>query len=163
MDDRVLPLQPMELAFQPSLTELYVRFADVDMMQVVHHAAYVHWLEKIRFEFLHNIVGVTFEMLVQERLALPLTQCEVNYRRPFKFGDVAHGFVRVELFPQAKVALHYQIFNAGTGELATLGKTTHCYLKDNKLLLRTPAIFEAALQRLREIHPNAIHLAQGGR
>ena len=37
---------------------LYVRFADVDMMRIVHHTAYLHWFEQLRFHFLDAELGL---------------------------------------------------------------------------------------------------------
>lgn len=133
--------------FEPSRTELYIRFADVDMMSVVHHGAYVHWLEQIRFRFLHDILGVHFKQLLDEEVALPLTHCELSYKRVFEFGQVPVGYARVELYPQAKFKVHYDIYERDSGILHTSGSTTHCFLgAGRKLLLRTPAFFAEALK-----------------
>jgi acyl-CoA thioester hydrolase len=141
--------------FVPSETVLYVRFADVDMMQIVHHAAYFHWLEQIRFKFLNDVLGVPFEQLLSEGVALPLTGCSMDFRRRLRFGDRPVGYVRVELFKQAKIALHYRIYDSLTGELVNTAVTTHCFLDaGQRLMLRTPKFFSAALALALERHPD---------
>lgn len=152
--------------FEPSRTELYIRFADVDMMSVVHHGAYVHWLEQIRFHFLHDVLGVEFKQLVDEEVALPLTHCELSYKRVFEFGQVPVGYARVELYPQAKFKIHYDIFERESGALHTSGSTTHCFLgAGRKLLLRTPAFFASALETSLAKFPDCLAKAEehGGR
>lgn len=143
--------------FQASRTELYIRFADVDMMSVVHHGAYVHWLEQIRFRFLHDILGVEFKRLVDEEVALPLTHCDLSYKKVFEFGQIPIGYARVELYPQAKFKIHYEIYERDSGALHTLGTTTHCFLgPKRKLLLRTPRFFADALKISRERFPDCL-------
>lgn len=141
--------------FAPSETVLYVRFADVDMMQIVHHAAYFHWLEQIRFKFLNDVLGVPFEQLLSEGVALPLTGCSMEFKRRLRFGDRPVGYVRLELFKQAKIALHYRIYDSLTGELVNTAVTTHCFLDaGQRLMLRTPKFFSVALAQALERHPD---------
>src|SRR5258708_13428847 len=68
--------------FSPSMTELAIRFADVDMMQVAHHSAYIHWFEQIRFSFLERIMGVQCEELTRAKIAFPVIECHANYLPP---------------------------------------------------------------------------------
>jgi len=139
-------------------TELAVRFADVDMMQVVHHSAYLHWFEQIRFRFMHEVLGVSFDQLVEQNVALPLTECQVAYKKAFRFGDRPVGYVRLEVFPQARFALHYAIFNGEGGAPAATGVTTHCFLGPQfRLLLKTPAFFGEAIERARSAHPECLY------
>jgi acyl-CoA thioester hydrolase len=140
-----------------SRTELHVRFADVDMMQVVHHSAYLHWFEQIRFRFMREVLGVQFTQLVAAGIALPLTGCELAYKSAFRFGDTPVGYARLELFPQARFRLHYAVYNNDTGAPATTGTTTHCFLgRDFQLLPKTPALFADALERVRQAHPECL-------
>ena len=150
------PAMPKHV-FAPSETELYIRFADVDMMQVVHHSAYIHWFEQIRFKFLHDILGVKFEKFFDADIALPLTSCELAYKRSFRFGDLPVGFARIELFKQAKIAFRYEIYNRLTGELCTTGATTHCFLgRGQKLMLRTPTFFLEAAKSSLDRYPDSL-------
>jgi acyl-CoA thioester hydrolase len=151
-------LMNLTAPFQASETELHVRFADVDMMQVVHHSAYIHWFEKIRFKFMQDILGVPFKQWLDAGIALPLTSCELTYKHAFRFGDQPVGYARVEVFKQAKVTLHYQVFNRETGLLATTGSTTHCFLgPGHKLLLRIPEFFAQAMTESSLRFPDSLH------
>jgi acyl-CoA thioester hydrolase len=132
--------------FVPSETVLYVRFADVDMMQVVHHGAYLHWFEQIRFHFLNEILGLSLERLIAENVALPLTQCDLQFRRAIRFGQRLAGYARAEIGKQALIKLNYAIYDQDSGELMTTGSTTHCFLGPQlRLLLRAPAFFAEAV------------------
>ena len=139
-------------------TELAVRFADVDMMQVVHHSAYLHWFEQIRFRFMHEVLGVSFDQLLAAGVALPLTDCQVFYKKAFRFGERPVGFVRLEVFPEARFSLHYAIFHGDSGAPSATGVTTHCFLGPQfQLLLKTPAFFGEAIGRARLAYPECLY------
>jgi len=140
--------------YAPSETALAVRFADVDMMHVVHHSAYLHWFEQIRFKFMHDVLGVRFAQLVEAGVALPLTACEVQYRRAFVFGDRPIGYARAQVYRQAQVTLHYAIYKGADGELAATGTSTHCFVgTGHKLLLNWPGFFADAMSTAHALHP----------
>lgn len=135
--------------FLPSETEIDIRFADVDMMQVVHHAAYLHWFETIRFHLLEDVLGLDFESLRRTGLGFPLLSCEVHYLKPFRFEDAPFGYGRLELYQKAVFSIHYQVYKGKDGPLGVTGKTTHCYLDGgSRLLLRTPEIARWAFRRV---------------
>ncbi len=60
-------------------------FHQIDIMGVVHNAAYFYWFEKGRLEILWNILP--FEEAVRFRLGLPVVRHVCNYRKAAKFGD----------------------------------------------------------------------------
>ena len=141
-------------------TDLPIRFADVDMMKVVHHAAYLHWFEKIRFNALEQVFAISFETLDQEGLALPLTSAEIHYHRAFRFGDEPVGYCEIEVFKKAMFAVHYFIFRGDT--LCTSGVTRHCYLdRSGQLQLRTPEIVRLAFEQAVERFPEWIRRGKG--
>lgn len=133
-------------------TPLSIRFAEVDMMKVVHHAAYLHWFEKIRFHALERVFGISFETLDRQGLALPLTSAEIHYHRAFQFGDEPVGFCEIEVFKKAMFAVHYFVYRDEA--LYTTGTTRHCYLdRERRLLLRTPEIVREAFERVVDEYP----------
>lgn len=143
--------------FVPSETQIYIRFADVDMMNVVHHASYIHWFEQIRFNFMYTVLRITFRDLLASEIALPLISCEASYRKPFRFGDRPVGYAKVTLFKEAKIALHYDVYNRDTGELCTTGVTTHCFLgKEFRMLPRMPEFFVDAIERAKICFPECV-------
>jgi acyl-CoA thioester hydrolase len=145
--------------YVPSTTPITVRFSDVDMMQVAHHGAYVHWFEQIRFGCLDRLAGISFADLLAHGVALPVIEMSIAYKRSFRFSDRPVGFARVQLFPQAKLTVHYAIHDAVGGWLGASGSTTHCYTdRDGKLLLRTPGFIAKALQHAQQAHPDGFFL-----
>lgn len=63
-----------------------VRFAETDAMGVVHHAAYLPYLEEARVAFLRS-VGRPFHAVRESGVELPVAEIVVRYLRPLHFDD----------------------------------------------------------------------------
>jgi acyl-CoA thioester hydrolase len=129
---------------------LYVRFADVDMMRIVHHAAYLHWFEQLRFHFLEAELGLDYETLSREGLRFPLVGCTVEFLKPVVFGARPVGAVRLEYGKTSLLVFHYEIREAGDGPLYARATTTHCCVdQELKLRVSVPPILQDAVTRAR--------------
>ena len=154
------PRPRREQCLQLTQTDLPIRFADVDMMKVVHHAAYLHWFEKIRFNALDKIFGISFNALDELGLALPLTSAEIHYHRAFSFGDEPVGYCEIEMFKKAMFAVHYFVYRGDS--LYTSGVTRHCYLdKSGQLQVRTPPMVRSAFERAVDLYPQWVRRGEG--
>lgn len=101
---------------------LTVRYAETDMMGVVHHATYPVWFEVGRTELM-------------ERLSLPYTEVEargyylmlsglnVEYRRAARYGDTLTLTTRLAQLRSRTMTFQYEL-HRGTELLAT-GETRH--------------------------------------
>jgi acyl-CoA thioester hydrolase len=84
----------MRVAAEPSLrTEDYpfahrirVRFAETDLMGVVHHSRYLPYLEEARVAYLRHI-GHPYQELQAGGLDAAVIEVFVQYRRPLRFDD----------------------------------------------------------------------------
>jgi len=65
---------------------LRARFAETDAMGVVHHAAYLPWLESARVEFL-RAAGHPYTEVRQGGQEFPVAELAVRYLRPVRFDD----------------------------------------------------------------------------
>jgi acyl-CoA thioester hydrolase len=63
-----------------------VRFAETDAMGVVHHAAYLPYLEEARVELLRS-VGHPYAAVRASGFELPVARVAVRYLRPLEFDD----------------------------------------------------------------------------
>ncbi|MDA8293500.1 MAG: thioesterase family protein [Actinomycetota bacterium] len=98
------------------------RFAETDAMGVVHHAAYLPYLEAARVEYLRSR-GHPYAAVRSEGIDLVVLECAVRYRRPLYFDenvDVALGLGEVG---RARFELHYRL-EVG-GELRATAATVH--------------------------------------
>ena len=84
----------MRVAAEPSLrTEDYpfshrlrVRFAETDLMGIVHHSRYLPYLEEARVAYLRHI-GHPYTEWLDAGLNSAVLEAFVRYRRPLRFDD----------------------------------------------------------------------------
>jgi acyl-CoA thioester hydrolase len=62
------------------------RFAETDAMGVIHHAAYLPYMEETRVAFLRD-VGHPYEDMRRDGLDAPVLEVAVQYRKPLQFAD----------------------------------------------------------------------------
>ena len=67
-------------------TTFHVRYAETDQMGIVHHAAYVVWLEEGRSQWLraHGSSVVQFE---QDGLRLAVSEISLRYHQPARYDQ----------------------------------------------------------------------------
>jgi acyl-CoA thioester hydrolase len=142
-------------ACHATATPITIRFADVDMMRVVHHSAYIHYFEQIRFAFLHNLMKLDTATLLREAIACPVIECQAKYFRALRFGNEATGYGRVHVLRAAMFRFDYWVVrNRDPGALCASGSTTHCFVDEKlQLLLRAPRLFTDAFARTKVLFP----------
>jgi acyl-CoA thioester hydrolase len=128
------------LSLQPSRDQedytfshrLRTRFAETDAMGVVHHAAYLPYLEEARVEYLRSIGhpygavragddgGAPGEAAGRE---FPVLEVWVQYRRPLRFDDEVDVALRVGAVTRATFQIAY-LLSVG-GEVRATAVTVH--------------------------------------
>ncbi len=69
---------------------LRTRFAETDAMGVIHHAAYLPYLEEARVEYLRSIehpYGAVRSGRGEDSRDFPVLEVSVRYRRPLRFDQ----------------------------------------------------------------------------
>ena len=87
-----------------------VQYVDTDQGGVVHHAAYLRFLEQARVELL-RARGIDYRSFERdERTAIPVAEARVRYRRPCFFDDVLEVETWVGLINRAKLRFDYRVW-----------------------------------------------------
>jgi len=120
-----------------------VRYAETDQMGIVHHSAYVVWLEEGRTVLLENL-GLPYHRLEASGLFFPVVALELRYLRPLRYGDVATLEVWVEEAKSRRVTFGYRVERAG--EQAAHGRTVHVPQDRRGRAVRMPGDVLAKLQ-----------------
>lgn len=68
-------------------TQVRVRYADTDQMQVVYHAKFIEYCEVGRTDSIRS-VGITYKKMEEEGVLLPVVKLEFNYLRPARYDDL---------------------------------------------------------------------------
>jgi acyl-CoA thioester hydrolase len=133
-------------------TEVRVRYAETDQMNVVYYANYLVWFEVGRVELLRKL-GFSYRQLEKEHgCILPVIEATCRYRSPARYDDQILIETRPALLRGPVLKFAYRILRkAEEGADPTLlaeGETVHvvCDSQMNKKPL--PAHYAAALRAM---------------
>ncbi len=103
-----------EISHQPSEiveTTFYVRFAETDLMGIVHHSQYVVWMEEGRSDFMRR-KGFTFDQWEAANIGFAVSEMNLRYRAPARYGERVTVRTRVESLRSRQIVFGYEIVNA---------------------------------------------------
>ncbi len=136
-------------------SEFTVKYTEVDVMGIVHHAIYPKWFETGRNNFLRN-AGLPGSTLNALGLYLPLTEMNCKYKSPARFGDEVQVITSLTYVSCTKVKFSYTVINKSTEKILVTGTTTHAWtnkeLKPFNIEKADPEIFNW-LKKLVEAPP----------
>jgi acyl-CoA thioester hydrolase len=126
-----------------AITEVRVRFSEVDSMGLVWHGNYVRYFEDGREAF-GNSYGISYMDFYREGVLIPLVKISCDYKKPLKYGDTAIVETRFVNCEAAKLQYDYAIYNSQTKEVIATGSTVQVFLNpDMELMLEFPPFFYA--------------------
>ncbi len=82
------------------------RFAETDAMGIIHHAAYLPYLEEARVAYLRRL-GHPYGEVRREGINFAVLEVAVQYRRPLFFDDQVDIHVRAAARSRATFQLGY--------------------------------------------------------
>jgi acyl-CoA thioester hydrolase len=112
-------LDPADYAFAHPVR---ARFAETDAMGVVHHAAYLPYLEEARVAYLRAL-GHPYTVMRAEGIDAAVLEVFVAYRRPLRFDDVVTVHLRLGATTAATFQLAYLL--TVDGEARATAVTVH--------------------------------------
>lgn len=118
------------------------RFAETDAMGVVHHAAYLPYLEEARVAFLRSR-GHPYSEVREEGVDLAVLECHVRYRRPVRFEEEVDVVLWAGDVRRATFELRYRL-EVGGEERATAA-TVHGAVDRRGRATRLPPWLAGAL------------------
>lgn len=132
---------PADYVFVHSLR---TRFAETDAMGVIHHAAYLPYLEEARVEFLRSI-GHPYDDVRAGRgqedeasgREFPVLEASVQYRQPLHFDDVVDVSLVVGAITRTTFQIAYLV--SVDGEARATAVTVHGCVDGRGRPARLPA------------------------
>jgi len=121
-------------------TQVRVRYAEADPMNVVYYGNYAQYFEVGRVESLRNL-GISYKGIEDMGIMLPVVELNIKYLRPAKYDDLLTIKTQIKELPtEHKIIFDQEIYNE-EGKLLTIGKVK-LYFMDSKLGKRAsmPAI-----------------------
>lgn len=83
-----------------------VQYYETDMMGIVHHANYIHWMEEARIDFLDHL-GFPYVEMEARGVVSPVRSLNCAYRKPCTFGDEIAVEVGVTAFNGVVLTIGY--------------------------------------------------------
>ncbi|SKB69570.1 acyl-CoA thioester hydrolase [Lachnospiraceae bacterium] len=117
-------------------TFIYRRSAnyyETDQMSIIHHSNYVRWMEEARMAWMASL-GVDYAEMERLGVISPVISVDVKYKKPVLYGETVDIAVTVKKYNGVKLSLGYEMKNVETGEVTTIGETSHGFLKENKII-----------------------------
>ena len=102
-----------------------VHHYETDMMGLVHHANYIHWMEEARIDFMDRM-GFPYARMEAEGVVSPVKSIQVNYLKPCTFGDEVDITAGVKNFNGVVLTMAYDM--RVNGEPVFSGTSEHVFL-----------------------------------
>jgi acyl-CoA thioester hydrolase len=100
------------------------RYAETDAMGVVHHAAYLPWLEVGRVDLL-RAAGVPYTSIEVRGFLIVLSDIQVRYRSPARFDTLVTVETQLILLKTRHLSFGYRVLLESTGTLCVEARTDH--------------------------------------
>jgi acyl-CoA thioester hydrolase len=104
--------------------DVTVRFAETDMMGIVHHSAYVIWFEAGRIAWM-DAAGVPYVQVSTAGYNFAVTEINARYRAAIHFGDPVQVISRLTTLRSRQVEFEYEIRHRDEGTLYATGSSRH--------------------------------------
>lgn len=104
-----------------STTQIRVRYAETDQMNVVYHGNYAQYFEVGRAESIRQL-GFTYKQLEKMGIIMPIVELQVKFIRPAHYDDLLTIKTTLKELPTSyKIEFHQEVFNEAN-QLLTIGK-----------------------------------------
>lgn len=110
-----------------SKTYLTVRYAETDMMGIVHHSRYYPWFEVARTEFIKKNV-MSYSDMEKMGILLPLTETGAKYYHGLRYEDKVMIECRMSRLSVARCEFEYKVYKLPEMQLACEGITKHGFV-----------------------------------
>ena len=118
-----------------SITQVRVRYAETDQMDVVYHGNYAQYFEVARAEAIRKL-GFTYKTMEALGTYMPITELHCKYLRPAHYDDLLSVKVILKELPAGhKIAFEHEVYNEA-GNLLTVCKVV-LYFIDSKTKEKT--------------------------
>lgn len=122
------------MAYQKREIQIYehhVKYYETDQMAIVHHSNYIRWMEEARMDFMEQM-GFSYKQMEEVGIISPVLAVACEYRNMVHFQDTVQIRTTVAAYNGIKLKIGYEMYNKETGELTTIGTSSHCFLVDGK-------------------------------
>ena len=111
-------------------TQVRVRYAEADPMNVVYYGNYAQYFEVGRVESLRSL-GISYKELEAMGIMLPVVELNIKYLRSAKYDDLLTITTQIKQLPtDHRIIFHQEIHNEH-GKLLTIGMVKLYFMDGN--------------------------------
>jgi acyl-CoA thioester hydrolase len=104
-----------------STTQIRVRYAETDQMNVVYHGNYAQYFEVGRAESIRQL-GFTYKELEEMGVIMPIVELQTKFLRPAHYDDLLTIKTTLKELPEDhKIEFYQEVYNESE-KLLTIGK-----------------------------------------
>jgi len=129
-------------------TEVRVRYAETDQMQVVYHANYLIWCEVGRTDFMRQH-GMSYAEMEKGGIWLTVSDYSVRLHASARYDDLVRIATTLTDVRSRQVAFEYLLTNAMTGDRLATARTALVSIAPNGRPVAMPAGVRARLESVR--------------
>ena len=116
-----------------SETQLRVRYAETDQMNVVYYGNYAQYFEVGRVESIRQL-GYTYKMLEANGVIMPVVEMNVRYLRPATYDELLTIRSQIRELPQGyQMEFYQEVYNEQEKLLAIMQSTANALVKAGKI------------------------------
>jgi acyl-CoA thioester hydrolase len=119
-----------------SVTEVPVKFSDVDSMQIAWHGIYVRYFEDARESF-GKQYGIGYLDVFSHGFMIPIVHIDCDYKSPLKYGDTAIIEATFKDSDAAKICFEYKVYSKSDNRLVAIGNSVQVFMDTNYELYLT--------------------------
>ena len=102
-------------------TQIRVRYAEIDQMNVVYHGNYAQYFEVARAEAIREL-GITYKDMEAMGVIMPIVELHVKFLRPAHYDDLLTIKTMLKELPtEHRIEFHQEVYNEKE-KLLTIGK-----------------------------------------
>lgn len=110
------------------------KYYETDQMGIVHHSNYIRWMEEARMDMMEQL-GIPYRKMEEEGIISPVVSVSCEYRSMTHFSDTVLIETKITKYNGIRLDLEYKITDKNTGELRSIGTSSHCFLdSDGKIV-----------------------------
>ncbi len=110
-----------------SITQMRVRYAETDQMNVVYYGNYAQYFEVGRVECIRQL-GYTYKDMEASGVIMPVVELHVKYLRPATYDDLLTVKTILREMPQGhRIEFFQEVYNE-QGKMLTSGKVVLYFL-----------------------------------
>lgn len=133
---------------------LEVRYAETDMMGIMHHSRYYPWFEAARTAFIKQ-AGVSYSDMEKMGVLLPLTETGAKYYDGLRYEERAEVECTLCELTVARCGFAYKVRRLSDGKITTTGITRHGFVDRSFVPINLKKKFPELYGKLSElVSPN---------